>query len=182
MNLLRGFHSNYVEYSTFLKDNFYWLASLAVYIALILTAMQVGLATKYLAASDTFQAASYGFTVFAILGPLGGLLSIAMIFLLVFIDNFHTHEDSTKEGCSRFTIAKAYSRYIRISQNKQQSILYPRTGSSTSKCTIYNQCGSFDTPYRKTCANRIALHGHNAESHRLSRLITINQSYRNYEM
>jgi hypothetical protein len=32
--------------------------------------MQVGLATKSLADNDAFQSASYGFTVFSILGPL----------------------------------------------------------------------------------------------------------------
>ncbi|KAI1385836.1 uncharacterized protein F4822DRAFT_414280 [Hypoxylon trugodes] len=42
-----------------------------VFIALVLTAMQVGLATDRLKYDERFQQASYGFTVFAILGPLG---------------------------------------------------------------------------------------------------------------
>ncbi|KAH8902933.1 hypothetical protein BR93DRAFT_987608, partial [Coniochaeta sp. PMI_546] len=58
------------NYTSFFRDNLAWMAVGAVFVALVLTAMQVGLATERLAADATFQQASYGFTVFAILGPL----------------------------------------------------------------------------------------------------------------
>lgn len=54
----------------FFRDNFAWLASATVYIAIVLTAMQLGLATDALEENAFFHSASYGFTVFAIVGPL----------------------------------------------------------------------------------------------------------------
>ncbi|RYP57001.1 hypothetical protein DL770_010782 [Monosporascus sp. CRB-9-2] len=47
-------------YGDFFHDQFTWLASGTVYIAIVLTAMQVGLATEALAEDRTFQSASYG--------------------------------------------------------------------------------------------------------------------------
>jgi hypothetical protein len=46
---LRGYFQHWNQYKTFLEDNFAWLASATVYIAIVLTAMQVGLATESLA-------------------------------------------------------------------------------------------------------------------------------------
>lgn len=60
------------RYADFFRDNFAWLAATTVYIAVVLTAMQVGLATEALLGDRAFQAVSYGFTVFSILGPLVG--------------------------------------------------------------------------------------------------------------
>ncbi|KAL6231122.1 hypothetical protein BDW75DRAFT_248106 [Aspergillus navahoensis] len=58
------------NYGSLFYDNITLLATATVFIALVLTAMQVGLATEQLGRSKSFMAASYGFTVFAILGPL----------------------------------------------------------------------------------------------------------------
>jgi hypothetical protein len=79
--LLRGYMSHWHQYGTFFQDNFSWLASATVYIAIVLTAMQVGLATKSLADNDAFQ--SYGFTVFSILGPLAAACFIFLAFCYV---------------------------------------------------------------------------------------------------
>ena len=57
------------NYSSLFRDNITWLATATIFVALVLTAMQVGLATEQLKESEAFNAASYGFTVFAILGP-----------------------------------------------------------------------------------------------------------------
>ncbi len=46
-----------------------WLVGTLVYITIVLTAMQVGLATNNLSGNLAFQRASYGFTVFSIMGP-----------------------------------------------------------------------------------------------------------------
>lgn len=75
---LRGYMARWDRYSAFFHDYFSWLASVTVYIAIVLTAMQVGLATDTLAHSPAFQSASYGFTVFSIVGP---LVASALIFL-----------------------------------------------------------------------------------------------------
>ena len=44
------------------------MATAAIFVALVPTAMQVGLATEQLRGNAAFQQASYGFAVFAILG------------------------------------------------------------------------------------------------------------------
>ncbi|KAF3810559.1 hypothetical protein GCG54_00013800 [Colletotrichum gloeosporioides] len=58
------------RHGVFFRDNFAWLASATVYIAILLTAMQLGLATNALAENAFSHSASYEFTVFAIVGPL----------------------------------------------------------------------------------------------------------------
>ncbi|CAG8235897.1 unnamed protein product [Penicillium salamii] len=57
-------------FSSLLHDNIAWLATATIFVALILTAMQVGLATDQFQKSKSFMAASEGFTVFAMLLPL----------------------------------------------------------------------------------------------------------------
>ncbi|KLU91805.1 hypothetical protein MAPG_10753 [Magnaporthiopsis poae ATCC 64411] len=57
-------------YGSLFSDNIAWLATVAVFIALVLTAMQVGLATDQLKGDAAFQQASYGFAIFAILAPI----------------------------------------------------------------------------------------------------------------
>ncbi|KAK4656872.1 hypothetical protein QC762_0040050 [Podospora pseudocomata] len=78
---VRGRHN----YSSLLHDNLAWMATAAVFLALVLTAMQVGLATERLQKDTTFQQASYGLTVFAILGPICafGLVVLGALFNLV---------------------------------------------------------------------------------------------------
>ena len=86
--ILRGYMSQWQQYGSFFQDNFAWLASATVFIAIVLTAMQVGLATKTLADNDAFQSASYGFTVFSILGPLVAAGLIFLAFCCMFINNW----------------------------------------------------------------------------------------------
>lgn len=57
-------------YGSLFRSNLAWMATTTVFVAVVLTAMQVGLATERLQGDATFQQASYGFTVFAILGPM----------------------------------------------------------------------------------------------------------------
>ena len=69
-SVIRGYMYGYNQYSDVLQRNFAWVLVAAVYVTIVLTAMQVGLATDKLGRSDMFQNASYGFTVFSILAPL----------------------------------------------------------------------------------------------------------------
>lgn len=85
---LRGYVSHWNQYGSFFRDNFAWLASAIVYIAIVLTAMQVGLATHSLANNDTFQAVSYGFTIFSILGPVAATGLIITVFCYTFVNNW----------------------------------------------------------------------------------------------
>ncbi|KAH8889911.1 hypothetical protein GQ53DRAFT_621603, partial [Thozetella sp. PMI_491] len=66
------------QYSAFFRDHFAWLASAVVYIAIVLAAMQVGLATKTLADDEAFQSASRGFAAFSIVAPLAGVGLVAL--------------------------------------------------------------------------------------------------------
>jgi hypothetical protein len=63
---LRGWRT----YGSLFRNNLAWIATATVFVALVLTAMQVGLATDQLKDDDSFQRVSYGFTIFAILGPM----------------------------------------------------------------------------------------------------------------
>jgi hypothetical protein len=66
-------------FSEFYADHFGKLAAALVYVALMLTAMQVGLADEYLVGNEAFQRACYGFTIFAMVAP----LVIAMVIFWV---------------------------------------------------------------------------------------------------
>ncbi|KAK4182092.1 hypothetical protein QBC35DRAFT_209089, partial [Podospora australis] len=78
---LRGRHN----YGSLFRDNLAWMAAATVFVALVLTAMQVGLATERLQGNAAFQQASYGFIIFAIVGPLCvfGLVVLGALFHLV---------------------------------------------------------------------------------------------------
>lgn len=78
---LRGYRFPYQSYGEMFKANLAPIAGTIVYIGLVLTAMQVGLATHRLGNNDAFQNVSYGFTVFSILAPI--ILVFLVIFLLV---------------------------------------------------------------------------------------------------
>lgn len=84
---LRGYMSQWQRYGDFFHDNFAVLAASTIYIVVVLTAMQVGLATDSLSGNADFQSASYGFTVFSIIGPLGALGLIALCFTYIFLNN-----------------------------------------------------------------------------------------------
>ena len=80
----------YNRFSEFAQRNFAWLLVAFVYITIVLTAMQVGLATDRLGKNDRFQDASYGFTVFSILTSLIAVIIIILILLGLFIFNIVT--------------------------------------------------------------------------------------------
>lgn len=86
--LLGPYMSHWHQYGSYFQDNFTWLASTTVYIAIVLTAMQVGLAADKLKDNRSFQSASYGFTVFSILGPLVAAMLIIVAFLVLFVFNW----------------------------------------------------------------------------------------------
>ena len=87
MTPLRGYVTRWNQYGSFFRDNLAWLASSTVYIAVVLTAMQVGLATQTLQESAAFQSASYGFTIFSILGPLVAAGLVILQFCYLFTHN-----------------------------------------------------------------------------------------------
>ncbi len=84
---VRGYMHGYNRYSTFVRRNFAWLLVAFVYITIVLTAMQVGLATNRLSKDGRFQNASYGFTIFSILAPLIGIIVITLVLCGLFAFN-----------------------------------------------------------------------------------------------
>lgn len=84
---VRGYLYGYNSYAHFWHENLVRIASLFAYLALVLTAMQVGLATNRLQGSYAFQQASYGFTVFSIIAPLGFVGLVVPIFLVILLFN-----------------------------------------------------------------------------------------------
>ena len=72
------YYNPWYNYTHFLVDNLAWITPATIYIAVVLTAMQVGLATNELKDDETFHRASYGFTIFAILGP---IISVGLVLL-----------------------------------------------------------------------------------------------------
>ena len=59
-----GYYMNqWPNYSSFLRDQLGWLATTTIFIALVLTAMQVGLATNQLKTNAPYMTAAYGFSV-----------------------------------------------------------------------------------------------------------------------
>jgi len=84
-------------YASFLQDQLGWLATATIYIAIVLTAMQVGLATDQLKGNDPYIAASYGFSVFAIMGPLVAGFLILLAFVVAVVINWkYQRNKSTK--------------------------------------------------------------------------------------
>lgn len=75
-------------YSELLRDNFGILAAILGYVVIVLTAMQVGLATKHLGSSSAFQEVSWGFTVFSIVSPLAAVALIVLILFIMFVRNW----------------------------------------------------------------------------------------------
>ncbi|KAK2594839.1 hypothetical protein QQS21_007467 [Conoideocrella luteorostrata] len=75
---LRRWHN----YSSVFRDNLSWIAAGAVFVALVLTAMQVGFSTQ-LKDDPRFSTASYGFTIFALLGP---LCSFGLVIIFAFLN------------------------------------------------------------------------------------------------
>ncbi|KAL3483401.1 hypothetical protein BJX62DRAFT_244931 [Aspergillus germanicus] len=78
-DILRGYRGKYKYTMEIFQENLAPISAATIYIALVLTAMQVGLAMDSLAGNEAFQDASYGFTVFAILGPLVMVLYVYFV-------------------------------------------------------------------------------------------------------
>lgn len=86
-NLLHGYSPllGNTRYVDFFADHLKFVTATTIYTALVLTAMQVGLATDPLQSNESFRRASYGFTVFAIISPIlavGFVVAVAVFMLL----------------------------------------------------------------------------------------------------
>lgn len=83
----RGYLSGCTTYGAFMRDNINSLITLFAYTTIVLSAMQVGLATEYLANDHSFGMASYVFSIFSILAPLACIVGILGIISMMFVIN-----------------------------------------------------------------------------------------------
>ena len=106
---VRGYFYSYHTYASFIEQNFAWVLTVIVYITIVLTAMQVGLATTELQSSKSFNRASYGFTVFSIMAPWGILLALLLVLLILIIFNldhaFRKRSDTRRKFSNVFNNA-----------------------------------------------------------------------------
>ncbi|KAH7122885.1 hypothetical protein EDB81DRAFT_951897 [Dactylonectria macrodidyma] len=102
---LNGYVRVWQRYDDFWHQSFALLTSVIVYIAIVLTAMQVGLATFELGDNEAFHAAAYGFTVFAILGPPIFAAMALILFFIMLIDNWVTTKANLKRRMKAIKLA-----------------------------------------------------------------------------
>ncbi|KAI4931259.1 hypothetical protein J4E85_003849 [Alternaria conjuncta] len=87
MGELRGYLSGCSTYGAFMRDNVNSLITLFAYTTIVLSAMQVGLATEPLANDYSFGMASYVFSLFSILAPLACIVAILGVIAFMFVVN-----------------------------------------------------------------------------------------------
>ncbi|KAG8350061.1 hypothetical protein FVEN_g11796 [Fusarium venenatum] len=83
-NLVYGHISTSTWYQAFFERNFAWLLAAFVYISVILSAMQVGLATEQLNGSQSFKNLSYGGALLAISAALLGIGIMWLVWFVLF--------------------------------------------------------------------------------------------------
>lgn len=77
-NVVRGYRSKSTWYKAFFERNFKWMLAVFAVLSVLLSALQVGLATTALQEYGPFQKAAYGFTI-------ASMIAIVVIVVLVFI-------------------------------------------------------------------------------------------------
>jgi hypothetical protein len=89
-NFVYGFMSGSTWYKAFFERHFAWMIAIFIYMTVILSAMQVGLATERLQRNDRFQRASYGFAVTSILAVLATMVVVLLVWALLFFYHFYS--------------------------------------------------------------------------------------------
>jgi hypothetical protein len=82
--LVYGFMSSSTWYGAFLERNFGWILAVFIYVTVVLSAMQVGLATDRLQGSIQFQNLSYGIALTSIAVVLAAVVSVLCVWLGLF--------------------------------------------------------------------------------------------------
>jgi hypothetical protein len=84
-NLVYGYMSASTWYKSLFSRNFAWLLAVFAYLTVILSALQVGLATSVLQGSEAFQSASYGFAVTSVVAVAVSVFAIFLVWLFLFV-------------------------------------------------------------------------------------------------
>ena len=83
-HVITGFMSGPSWYQAFFERNFGWLIAVFFYVTVILSAMQVGLATDKLQGNVRFQRASIGFAATSIIVVLGTVSTMLLMWAILF--------------------------------------------------------------------------------------------------
>jgi hypothetical protein len=83
-NLVRGFSSMSTWYKAFFERHFKWMLAVFAFFTVLLSALQVGLATTKLQGNETFQKISYGFAITSLIVVVAGVMSILFVWLVLF--------------------------------------------------------------------------------------------------
>ncbi|KAF5846942.1 hypothetical protein GGP41_003226 [Bipolaris sorokiniana] len=78
-NLIGGYQSRSKWYQAFFDRHFKWMLAVFAILSVVLSALQVGLATTTLQGNEPFQSASYGFTITSLVAVVA---SVAVVFLV----------------------------------------------------------------------------------------------------
>ncbi|KAJ3454429.1 hypothetical protein MRS44_018323 [Fusarium solani] len=96
-SVVYGFMSGSTRYTTFFERNFGWILAVFVYMSVVLSAMQVALATERFGDDIRFQQFSYGMALLS----MAFVLAAVAIMLLVWLTLFWFHLLSTAQYCKR---------------------------------------------------------------------------------
>ncbi len=116
-----GYMSGYNRYSVFVQRNFTWVLAAFVYVTIVLTAMQVGLATDQLGKNELFQNAASGFTIFSMLAPIVAIGVLTVMLSILFIFNLLatlTLKKNTKEHRKSWSVQQRISGTSSIGQGQ----------------------------------------------------------------
>jgi hypothetical protein len=83
-NFVYGFMSMPTWYTQFFERNFSWILAAFIYFTVILSAMQVGLATSYLQNNAQFQSASFGIAVTTIVLVVAVIVLMLAVWMVLF--------------------------------------------------------------------------------------------------
>ena len=89
-NLVYGFMPSSTWYKAFFERNFSWALALLLYLTVILSAIQVGLATERLQRNISFQRASYRVALTSIIAVLTMAVAILLVWALLFCYHLFT--------------------------------------------------------------------------------------------
>lgn len=137
--LLRGYNYGYTTYGSFFERNTAWIITATVYITVVLTAMQVGLATKELQNSAAFDSVAYGFTIFSLVAPIGGVAIVLIWILFLVFFNFTfalTHKRAAALEAPSTHNAPQHQNMLAPSINSRASSSTSKTPVSSSRANV----------------------------------------------
>jgi hypothetical protein len=83
-NLIRGYIAGSTWYNAFFRRHFKWALAMFAVLSVLLSALQVGLATSVLQNNHNFQRASYGLTVAALVAVAASAVTVLVVWLVLF--------------------------------------------------------------------------------------------------